>query len=209
PTGRRANYEALTVAYWEEEHIVREHIWTDTITLQRQLGFFPAPTSSDPTSSLTLSEYSLPLLTNPGEDVSADNKRQHQESESAFNNGHIDTESFRFSPNITVFTACEDGPDGLSLSQFLGLVQQLGSSFSNVNLSPHTTIAAGDWTASVSRISGTLSGTLRVPDYFSPVPIDPTGKSFEAWFSTIARWQDGQITYLKVMTDPVAILSQV
>lgn len=209
PTGRRVNYEFMTAAYWEDGRIVREHIWMDLITLQRQLGFFPSPVSTDGTQSLTLSPNTLPLTVNPEEHVSEETKDFHQQIESAFNNGELNAESLRFSPNVTAFTSRDDTPNGLGSEQFLALVEGLRTSFSNVRLTPNTIIGSGDWTASIARLSGTLTGTLSVPEYISSNPIAATGNSFEVWLYTIARWQSGQITHLKLMTDELAILSQV
>ena len=44
--------------------------------------------------------------------------------------------------------------------------------------------------------TGTFTGPLELPD---GTVIEPTGKSFEVDFSTIARWRDGKIVeeYLK------------
>ncbi len=44
--------------------------------------------------------------------------------------------------------------------------------------------------------TGTFTGPLELPD---GTVIEPTGKSFEIVFSTIARWRDGRIVeeYLK------------
>ena len=54
----------------------------------------------------------------------------------------------------------------------------------------------GEYTAFVTRFTGTFTGPLELPD---GTVIQPTGKSFEVMFSTIARWRDGRIVeeYLK------------
>src|SRR5437870_2806048 len=51
-------------------------------------------------------------------------------------------------------------------------------------------IAAGDWTCSIARFTGTMKGAMVLANGTS---IAPTGKSFEVDFCTVARWQDGQI----------------
>ncbi|EXK81990.1 hypothetical protein FOQG_13632 [Fusarium oxysporum f. sp. raphani 54005] len=208
PTGRRVNYEFMTAAYWEDGRIVKEYIWMDIITLQRQLGFLPSQVSVDGTQSLSLSPFTLPLAVNPGEDVSEDNKRFHRQLETAFNNGELSAKSLRFSPNVTIFTSRDDTPDGLSSEKFLALITRLKRSFSNLRLAPDTIIGSGDWTASIARLSGKHTGALSVLEYISPVPIAATNNTVDVFFYTIARWQNGLITHLKLMVDDLAVLGQ-
>ena len=54
----------------------------------------------------------------------------------------------------------------------------------------------GEYTAFVTRFTGTFTGPLELAD---GTVIEPTGKSFEVVFSTIARWRNGRIVeeYLK------------
>jgi SnoaL-like polyketide cyclase len=54
----------------------------------------------------------------------------------------------------------------------------------------------GEFTASITRMTGTFTGPLELPD---GTVIEPTGESFEVVFSTIARWRDGKVVeeYLK------------
>lgn len=209
PTHRSVSYEAFTFARWEGGRIVREQIWTDTITLNRQLGFFTAAASTDPTKSLTLSDYTLPLSTNPGADSSAQNKQAHRDAELAFSQGNWDAESLNLSPNATIFVSRDDGAQGRDVESFLALLESYGEAFNEFALRTTTVIGSGDWTATASRLSGTLTGTLSVPEYLSPNPIEPTGEGneFEVWFYSIARWQDGEITHLKIMTDLLTILA--
>ncbi|KAH6663968.1 hypothetical protein F5X68DRAFT_225669 [Plectosphaerella plurivora] len=209
PTNRRVNYEFLTAAYWEDGRIVREHIWMDLITLQRQLGFFPLPIDTDGTQSLALSPFSLPLAVNPEDDVSANNKDAYQQVEFALLSGDLSPESLRVSSNITIFTSRDDAPNGLTSDQFITKVQGLQSTFSDVRIVPNTIIGSGDWTATIGRLSGRHTGALNVPDFISPVPIPATNNTFEVWLYSIARWQNGEMTHLKLMTDELAILGQI
>jgi hypothetical protein len=182
----------MTAAYWEDGRIVREYIWMDLVTLQRQLGFLASAASVDGTQSLSLSPSTLPLSTNPALDSSEDNKRSHEKFQTALNNGEFNTESLQFSLNATIFTSRDDSPHGLSSQQFLALAERLTTSFSDVHLSSETLIGSGDWTASIGRLSGRHTGPLNVPEYISPIPIPPTNNTFGIYFYTIARWQDGQ-----------------
>ncbi|KAF5500485.1 hypothetical protein CGCS363_v007318 [Colletotrichum siamense] len=209
PTGRHVNYEFMTAAYWQEGRIVIEHLWMDLVTMERQMGFFPSPITTDGTQSLTLSPYTIPLAVNPFVNTSETNKASHRKFETALNDGQFNSDSLMLSPNVTIFTSREDTPNGLNSDQFFALVSQLQKSFSNVHLSPQGIFGSGDWTASVARLSGNLTNALAVPEYISPTPIDATNKGFDSWFYTIARWQDGKITHLKFMADVLGILSQV
>ncbi|KAF5019518.1 hypothetical protein F66182_8460 [Fusarium sp. NRRL 66182] len=209
PTGRRINYEFMTAALWEEGHIVKEYIWMDLVTVQRQLGFFSSSVPAEGAQSLSLSPYTWPLATNPDEDVSQDNKQFLREVGTALNNGEFTAEGFRLSPNATIFTSREDTPNGLDNQQFLALVERLAASFSDVRLEQETIIGQGDWTASIGRLSGRHTGALEVPGYISDTPIPSLNNTFGVYFYTIARWQNGQVTHLKVMIDVLAILDQI
>jgi predicted ester cyclase len=67
-------------------------------------------------------------------------------------------------------------------------------------------LADGDWTASVARFHGTMTGPMQGPD---GTEIPPTGKSFDVDFCTIARWDDGQIVEENLMYDLVTFLKQI
>jgi ketosteroid isomerase-like protein len=67
-------------------------------------------------------------------------------------------------------------------------------------------LADGDWTASIARFRGTMTGPMQGPDG-SEIP--PTGKSFEVDFYTVAKWHDGQIIEENLMYDLVTFLKQI
>jgi ketosteroid isomerase-like protein len=67
-------------------------------------------------------------------------------------------------------------------------------------------LADGDWTASIARFRGTMSGHMKGAD---GTEIQPTGKSFEVDFYTIAKWDDGQIVEENLMYDLVTFLKQI
>jgi hypothetical protein len=50
--------------------------------------------------------------------------------------------------------------------------------------------ASGEWTCSIARFTGTMTGPMTGP-HGSEIP--PTGKSFEVDFYTVALGEDGQI----------------
>ena len=67
--------------------------------------------------------------------------------------------------------------------------------------------ASGDWTCSISRFTGTMTGPMKAPDG-SEIP--PTGKAFDVDFYTVARWDpDGQIIEENLMYDLVTFMQQV
>ena len=66
--------------------------------------------------------------------------------------------------------------------------------------------ASGDWTCSIARYSGTMTGPMRTPD---GKEIPPTGKSFEVDLCTVARWDDnGQIIEEIIFYDLVSLMRQ-
>ena len=66
--------------------------------------------------------------------------------------------------------------------------------------------ASGDWTCSISRFIGTMTGPMKGPDGNE---IPPTGKSFEVDFFTVAKWDDGQIVEENLMYDLVTFMRQI
>ena len=70
-----------------------------------------------------------------------------------------------------------------------------------------TFFASGDWTCSIARFTGTMTGPMRGPD---GKEIPPTGKSFEVDFCTVARWDDnGQIIEENLFYDLVGFMKQI
>jgi hypothetical protein len=65
--------------------------------------------------------------------------------------------------------------------------------------------ASGDYTCSVARFTGTMTGPMTGPD---GTEIPPTGKSFEVDFYTVAQWHDGQIVEENLMYDLVTFMKQ-
>jgi hypothetical protein len=65
--------------------------------------------------------------------------------------------------------------------------------------------ASGDYTCSVARFTGTMTGPMAGPD---GTEIPPTGKSFEVDFYTVAQWNNGQIVEENLMYDLVTFMKQ-
>ena len=67
-------------------------------------------------------------------------------------------------------------------------------------------IASGDWTCSVARFRGTMTGPMKGAD---GADIPPTGKSFEVDFCTVARWDNDQIVEENLFYDLMSFLQQI
>ena len=66
-------------------------------------------------------------------------------------------------------------------------------------------IASGEWTCSVARFTGTMTGPMKLPD---GKDIPPTGKKFEVDFCTVARWESDQIVEENLFYDLVSFMKQ-
>lgn len=67
--------------------------------------------------------------------------------------------------------------------------------------------ASGEWTCSIARFTGTMTGPMTGPD---GKEIPPTGKSFEVDFCTVARWdENGQIMEENLFYDLVGLMMQI
>lgn len=64
----------------------------------------------------------------------------------------------------------------------------------------------GDWTCSVARFTGTMTGAMKTPDGGE---IAPTGKSFEVEFCTVALWKDGAIAEERLFFDNESLMKQI
>jgi len=67
--------------------------------------------------------------------------------------------------------------------------------------------AQGDWTCSIARFTGTMKGPMTGPD---GKEIQPTGKSFDVEFCTVAHWdENGQIIEENLFYDLVTFMKQI
>jgi predicted ester cyclase len=72
---------------------------------------------------------------------------------------------------------------------------------------PHRVIfAADDWTCVITRITGTMTGSLKLPD---GTVAAPTGKRFELELCAVARWEDGRMVEENIFMDRQALMKQV
>lgn len=63
-----------------------------------------------------------------------------------------------------------------------------------------------DWTCSIARFTGTMTGPMKGPD---GKDILPTNKSFEVEFCTVAHWNNGEIVEEKLFYDLVGLMRQI
>ena len=63
-----------------------------------------------------------------------------------------------------------------------------------------------DCTCFVTRFTGTFTGPLELPD---GTVIQPTGKSFDVFFSTTARWHMGKIVEEYLFYDSATFMKQI
>jgi ketosteroid isomerase-like protein len=69
-----------------------------------------------------------------------------------------------------------------------------------------TFFASGEWTCSIARFTGTMTGPMKGAD---GKEIPPTGKSFEVDFCTVAHWDDdGRIIEENLFYDLVGFMKQ-
>jgi hypothetical protein len=64
----------------------------------------------------------------------------------------------------------------------------------------------GDWTCSIARFTGTMTGPMKGMDG-SVIP--PTNKCFEIEFCTVAHWKDGEIIEERLFYDVIGMLKQI
>jgi len=70
-----------------------------------------------------------------------------------------------------------------------------------------TLFASGDWTCSIARLTGTMTGPMKGPN---GTEIPPTGKSFAVDFCTVAHWdENGQIIEENLFYDLVGVMKQI
>ncbi|MEU9605286.1 ester cyclase [Streptomyces sp. NPDC048057] len=66
-------------------------------------------------------------------------------------------------------------------------------------------IGQGEWTCSVARFTGTMTGPMKGPGGEIP----PTGRAFAVDFCTVARWVNGQIVEENLFYDLVGLMQQI
>jgi predicted ester cyclase len=131
-----------------------------------------------------------------------------QTLDDAWNNQDWDTFEKRHRSDVVVRWPAQPATHGIHNHRAEGV--QMFKTFPNnhVGNRPYKTFfAAGEWTCSIARFTGTMSGPMMGPD---GKEIPPTGKSFEVDFCTVARWDDnGQIIEENLFYDVVGMMKQI
>ncbi|MFF0447404.1 ester cyclase [Streptomyces sp. NPDC004609] len=66
-------------------------------------------------------------------------------------------------------------------------------------------LAQGEWTCSVARFTGTMTGPMQGPGGEIP----PTGRAFAVDFCTVAHWVDGRIAEENLFYDLIGLMQQI
>ena len=207
PTERVVTYDLMTISRWNAGLMMEEYLWTDNPRLYRALGLLPSPPPAD-VPDIELNPYTAPVSTQPGVDLSLSNKAAMTESDNALNHGTFEADRMRLAENITVY-GLTDEP--LDLKGYLNWLKQTKIAFPDLHIenSPYRQIIGqGDWTATISILSGTNNGPWALPLYLSSAPVSATEKKFSALHYTICRWQDSEIVEMRINLDLFGILVQ-
>jgi predicted ester cyclase len=205
PTERSVTFDLMTIARWNGGLMMEEYLWSDAPSTYRQLGVLPVPPEDD-LPDIELNPYTTPLSTNPKVDSSTGNKAKMAESDDALNTGKFDAKSMHLSPDLRVY-GLTDQP--LDVKGYLSQLKDLKKAFPDLHLEnkPYRqVIAQGDWTATVSMLSGTFKGPLTLPLYLASDPIKPNGNKFNLLHYTICRWQNGKIVDMRINVDTFGII---
>lgn len=135
---------------------------------------------------------------------------QLRESMSASNSSMQDVEVFRarHKPDVVVHGPVQPEPTA-GIEDHTAESIAFWKTFPDQRLDnrPYTVFfASGDWTCSIARFRGTMTGPMITAD---GTEIPPTGKSFEVDFYRIGKWHDGQIVEENLMYDLVGFLKQI
>jgi predicted ester cyclase len=87
--------------------------------------------------------------------------------------------------------------------------KELFKTFPNNHVENHpykVLIAQGDWTCSIAKFTGTMTGPMKGP---KGEVIPPTHKSFEVDFCTVAHWVNGEIVEENLFYDLVGFMKQI
>ena len=140
-------------------------------------------------------------------DAAAENMRRMQELDDAWNAQDVDKLAEYHKPDVMVYWP-GGNPPTRGIDDHSAEARAFFKTFPDQHLDnrPYKTLfASGDWTCSIARFTGTMTGPTQGPD---GKEIPPTGKSFEVDFCTVAHWDNGQITQEYLFYDLVGFMKQ-
>lgn len=163
---------------------------------------------------MSYQERSVPLgtvgdqPTSNARDVEKRNMELMQTLDDAWNAQDLDTFGKRHREDVVVKWPGQSPTHGIAAHRQEAL--DFFRTFPNQHLDnrPYRTFfASGEWTCSIARFTGTMSGPMKGAD---GKEIPPTGKSFEVDFCTVARWDaKGQIIEENLFYDLVGFMKQI
>ncbi len=129
-----------------------------------------------------------------------------QTLDDAWNNQDWDTFDMRHKKDTVVRWPAQPPTHGIHDHRKEGI--QMFKTFPNnrvANRPYKVFFASGDWTCSIARFTGAMTGPMPGPD---GKEIPSTGKSFEVDFCTVARWDNGQIVEENLFYDLMGMMKQ-
>jgi ketosteroid isomerase-like protein len=148
-------------------------------------------------------------MMNPEEMMSPEERNMYlmQTLDDAWNAQDLDTFAQRHKPDVVVHWPGKPPTHGVEAHRVEAIDFFRAFPDQHVGNRPYKVLfASGDWTCSVARFRGTMTGPLRGPD---GQEIPPTGKAFDVDFCTVARWDKGQIVEENLFYDLVTFLQQI
>ena len=131
-----------------------------------------------------------------------------QTLDDAWNSQDVEIFRKRHKPNVIVRWPGKTTPT-VGIEDHTAESIEFWKTFPNQRLDNHPYrifFASGDYTCSVARFTGTMTGSMKAPDGRE---IPPTGKPFEIDFYTVAQWDKDQIVEENLMYDLVTFMKQI
>ena len=136
-----------------------------------------------------------------------DNMELMQTLDDAWNNQDLDTFSSRHKDDVVVTWPGQPPTRGVQAHREEAIAFFRAFPDQHLDNRPYRVFfASGDWTCSVARFRGTMTGPLVGPD---GKETPPTGKAFDVEFCTVARWDNGKIVEENLFYDLVTFMKQI
>jgi hypothetical protein len=139
----------------------------------------------------------------------AENKRLMKTLDDAWNSQDWDTFNKRHAKEVAVYWPGQPEPTRGQHSH-QEEAEQFFKTFpdNHVGNDPYVVLfGESDWTCSVAKFTGTMTGPMPGPD---GTTIEPTNKSFEVEFCTVAHWNEkGEIVQEKLFYDLIGLMRQI